>query len=137
MPLDAWCLAVSYTHLDVYKRQVVLNGEKISPSVTGEQMDESTYRYDMSFPDQQVKITARLLVLENNVVEFKVTDIKEGGDYKVRTISLGENNWAYADDKMEGASYAWTKSNGEWHGVSAVSYTHLVPAKHPSEQPHP
>ena len=97
---------------------VVLNGEKISPSVTGEQMDESTYRYDMSFPDQQVKITARLLVLENNVVEFKVTDIKEGGDYKVRTISLGENNWAYADDKMEGASYAWTKSNGEWHGVS-------------------
>ena len=41
-------------------------------------MDESTYRYDMSFPDQQVKITARLLVLENNVVEFKVTDIKGG-----------------------------------------------------------
>lgn len=97
---------------------VVLNGEKVSPAVTGTKKDDSTYEYVMDFADKGVTIKATLSVAENHVVEFKVTDIAENGSVKVKTFSLGENTWAYADDKMEGASYAWTKSNGQWHGVS-------------------
>lgn len=97
---------------------VVLNGEKLSPAVTGTKKDDSTYEYVMDFADKGVTIKATLTVAENHVVEFKITDIAETGSVKVKTFSLGDNSWAYADDKMEGASYAWTKSNGQWHGVS-------------------
>lgn len=97
---------------------VVLNGEKVSPAVTGTKKDDSTYEYVMDFADKGVTMKATLSVAENHVVEFKITDIAENGSFKVKTFSLGENTWAYADDKMEGASYAWTKSNGQWHGVS-------------------
>ncbi|WP_395013721.1 endo-alpha-N-acetylgalactosaminidase family protein [Robinsoniella peoriensis] len=97
---------------------VVLNGEKVSPAVTGTKKDDSTYEYVMEFADKGVTMKATLSVAENHVVEFKITDIAENGSFKVKTFSLGESTWAYADDKMEGASYAWTKSNGQWHGVS-------------------
>lgn len=99
-------------------RTVVLNGEKVSPMVSGEKIDDSTYAYTMTFADQEVVIKARLTAMDDNVVRFEVTEIQENGDYLVRTLSLGENNWACTDDKMEHASYAWTRSSGEWHGVS-------------------
>lgn len=73
-------------------------------------VDDSTYTYKFGFPQIGVEIDVENSV-RGNVYEWRVTEIREKGDFRVRTIGLGENAMfaeAGAYDSMA-LSVAWSE----------------------------
>lgn len=97
---------------------ILLNGSKYIPQVTAEKTDDATLTYTMSIPEISVEIKATLQIQDNHVVDFRVTEIKETGDFKVRTFAMSDNYVVNTDSSMEHATYASSTSTGAWHGVS-------------------
>lgn len=95
-----------------------INGKAYVPNniITTNNVD--SYIYEMQFDDLDLVITGKFIAKENGVLRFDITKVEEKGEFLVRTISLGESNLGYSDSIQKDSSYAWTKSNGEWHGLS-------------------
>ncbi len=99
--------------------EILINGKGYTPEVsTTMAQDKLSYTYEMNFSELDVVITAKFELLENNVVSFEVTDIQEKGEFLVHTISLGKSSLGTAKSTDEGSSFAWSRSNGEWHGLT-------------------
>lgn len=96
---------------------LIINNTEYKPQTTSKKVAEHKYEYTMNIEEIGVEITAQLQIEESHVVRFEVTNIKEGKDVLVRSIQLN-SSLIYVDSSMDSATYAWNKSNGEWHGIS-------------------
>ncbi|MFV0480238.1 MAG: endo-alpha-N-acetylgalactosaminidase family protein [Anaerorhabdus sp.] len=98
---------------------LIINGKAYTPQVSGElSADKTEYSYHMSFAEIKVEMDAKFTLSENNILSFEIVDIKEDGDFLVNTISLGSGALGQNRSNGTGATFAWAKSNGQWHGLS-------------------
>lgn len=97
---------------------VNINGTSYTPEVSSKLDGEAKRDYVMRFKEIDVELHASIEAQENNVVAFNITDVIENGDFKVRSISMGNNTLAHVNSSMSDASYAYSSSSGEWHGVT-------------------
>lgn len=96
---------------------VWINNMEYVPQTVSEKVRDHKYEYTMTINEIGVVIKSFIEVNENQVVRFEVTDIQENSDFVVRSLQLN-NSLFYVNSSMDGASYAWSKSNGEWHGIT-------------------
>ncbi|WP_408892141.1 endo-alpha-N-acetylgalactosaminidase family protein [Paenibacillus taichungensis] len=96
---------------------VKINNKDYVPRTVSKKENASTYQYTMTFDEIGVVIDGHLEAKANNVVRFEMDKISDGPDFLVRSIQMN-NALIHVNSSMKDASYAWSKSNGEWHGVS-------------------
>ncbi|KOY17885.1 endo-alpha-N-acetylgalactosaminidase family protein [Paenibacillus xylanivorans] len=94
-----------------------INNKDYVPRTVSKKENASTYQYTMTFDEIGVVIDGHLEAKANNVVRFEIDKISDGPDFLVRSIQMN-NALIHVNSSMKDASYAWSKSNGEWHGVS-------------------
>lgn len=94
-----------------------INNTEYTAQTVSEKVGESKYAYTMAFDEIGVVIKAFIEAKENNVVRFEVSEIQEKSDFVVRSLELNSSLF-YVDSSMKGATYAWNKSDGKWHGIS-------------------
>ena len=98
----------------------VFNGERYEAEVDKPvRMDDSTMTTRCRFPQIGVEVDVRHSVC-GNVYEWRVTDIRETGDFRIRTIDLGENYMASLsnDDPAARLSVAWDEGRDEFWKLS-------------------
>lgn len=94
-----------------------INNKDYVPRTVSKKESDSKYLYTMTFDEIGVVIDGHLEVKANNVVRFEIDKVTETSDFLVRSIQMN-NSLIHVNSSMKDATYAWSKSNGEWHGVS-------------------
>lgn len=94
-----------------------INNMDYVPHTVSRKESDSKYRYTMTIDEIGVVMEGHIEVLANNVVRFEMDSIIEQSDFVVRTIQLN-NSLIHVNSSMEGATYAWNKSDGAWHGLT-------------------
>ena len=98
----------------------LFNGERYEAEVDKPvRIDDSTMTTRCRFPQIGVEVDVRHSVC-GNVYEWRVTDIRETGDFRIRTIDLGENYMASLsnDDPAARLSVAWDEGRDEFWKLS-------------------
>lgn len=94
-----------------------INNKDYVPRTVSQKVGGSKYQYTMTFDEIGVVIDGHLEVKPNHIVRFEMDTITENSDFLVRTIQMN-NALIHVNSSMDGATYAWNKSNGQWHGIS-------------------
>lgn len=91
-------------------------------------VDDSTYTYKYGFPQIGIEIDVENSV-RGNVYEWRVTDIREKGDFRVRTIGLGDNMLIAMPnaDTTAWLSVAWNEGGDGFWKLSERTKTDTVP----------
>lgn len=91
-------------------------------------LDDSTMLTTCVFPEIQVEVDVRNGV-RGNVYEWRVTEIREKGDFRVRTIGLGKNMLALMknDDPAARLSVAWSEGSDRFWKLSERTKIDTVP----------
>lgn len=108
-----------------------INGKRYTakPLVRGDvRVDDSTYTYQYGFPQIGVEIDVQNSV-RGNVYEWRVTGIRETGDFRVRTLGLGENMFVSMPDSEPSArlSVAWSEGSDRFWKLAERTKHDTVP----------
>ena len=95
--------------------KVELNNVKYTPEVTCEVKD-NVATYTLNIKEKDVTLTVKMSV-EGNKLRMEVTDIKEGGDFKVQKVNFPNHSFATVKSNNGGAIAA-TLSTGAWHEIT-------------------
>lgn len=111
---------------------VDLNGEKYIPVVEFEQVDAKTAEYTMNFDNLDLIMKVRMVLVENNVLRMEVTEINEGGFFKVRNISFPGHSLASVKDSENG-QISGVLTTGDWNNIKEefVSVADAKAGDHP------
>lgn len=100
-------------------KTMILNGIAYEPTVSSEvSTNGEVQNYTLRFEEIDVVLEMGITVEAKQVVHVKVGKITDDSDFKVRTLSLGDNTVLYTDSSQEESSYANSTSSGAWHGVT-------------------
>ncbi len=97
---------------------IIVNGTHYVAQTSSEIIEENKIEYTLVIDQLDVVIKAHYEILANNVIDFKVTSIEENGETLVNTIALDGSIISVNSLMNPKANYAWTNSNGTWHGIS-------------------
>ena len=87
--------------------QVLINGKLYAPKITLAK-SKSRADYILDIPDIHVNVKIRISV-NQNIVEFGITDLSENGAFKVSTFAIPDHNLLSIRDIQPGASFAGAK----------------------------
>lgn len=113
-----------------YSLYFVINGKKVATidAPERERINDSTMQLTYRFAGIDLDIVAESRV-RGNVYEWRVTEIREKGDFRVRTIGLGENAMfaeAGAFDSMA-LSVAWSEGGDRFRKLTERTKHDTVP----------
>lgn len=94
-----------------------INNMEYVPSTVSKKLGESTYQYTMTIDEIGVVIDGHLEVKPNHIVRFEIDKITENSSFLVRSIQMN-NSLIHVNSAMKDATYAWSKSDGAWHGIT-------------------
>lgn len=85
-------------------RAVLVNSNAYTPQVRFTSRAKDTALYTLKFPEIKVEMTVKLTV-SANLLEFAITDIRERGDFKVRTIAIPNHRLVSVRSTQPGAAF--------------------------------
>ncbi len=94
-----------------------INNKDYVPNTVSKKENANKYLYTMTIDEIGVVIEGYIEAKVNNVVRFEINKITENSDFVVRSIQMN-NSLIHVNSSMEGTTYAWNKSSGEWHGLT-------------------
>jgi len=94
-----------------------INNMDYVPHTVSKKESDSKYLYTMTIDEIGVVMEGHIEVKANNVVRFEMDKITEKSDFVVRSIQMN-NALIHVNSSMAGATYAWNKSDGAWHGLT-------------------
>lgn len=95
-----------------------INNMDYVPRTISNKESDSKYQYTMMIDEIGVVIEAHIEAKANHVVRFEIDKITEKPDgFVVRSIQIN-NSLIHVNSAMENATYAWSKSDGAWHGLT-------------------
>lgn len=94
-----------------------INNMDYVPRTVSQKESDSKYLYTMTIDEIGVVIEGHIEAKANNVVRFEIDKITENSDFVVRSMQMN-NSLIHVNSAMAGATYAWNKSDGAWHGLT-------------------
>ncbi|GAA0069689.1 hypothetical protein UT300003_12120 [Clostridium sardiniense] len=94
--------------------KVELNNTKYTPEVKCTVKD-NVATYTMKIKEVDVTLTVKMSV-DGNKLRMEITDIKEGGNFKVQKVNFPNHSFATVKSN-EGGAIAATLSSGAWHDI--------------------